>query len=200
MVLAIESRVRRRHPLVPPRYGPPLPELWLMTDERQGDRLWPALKALPRGSGVIVRHYSLGQKARRALIARVRMIARARRLTLIVAGPAKLAQTAQANGFHMRSSRIGPPTLLRTVAVHDLTELRLAERIGADLIFLSPAFATESHPGARPMSRSRFGTLVRESRIPVIALGGMDPHRGRSLKQFGIYGWAGIGALTPKPS
>jgi thiamine-phosphate pyrophosphorylase len=169
-----------------------------MTDERQGSRLWPALKALPRGSGVIVRHYGLEKEARRALVARIRKVARARRLVLVVAGPEKAARAAWADGFHMRSAHIGPRGFLRTVAVHDLTELRLAERIGADLIFLSPAFATESHPGAKALTRARFGRLARQSRIPVIALGGMTAKRMRSLRQYGIYGWAGIGALTPR--
>lgn len=197
MALAIESRVRRRHPLLSPLSGTPLPKLWLMTDERQGGHLWLALKGLPRGSGVIVRHYGLEKKARRALIERIRKIARARRLTLIVAGSAKMAHAARTDGFHKRSPHIGPRTLLRTVAVHTLTELRLAEHIGADLVFLSPAFATESHPDAKPLGRSRFTKLARASHIPVIALGGMNAQRARSLKQFGIYGWAGIGALTP---
>lgn len=185
--------MRRRHPLMPA-----LPRLWLMTDERQGERLWPALGALPRGSGVIVRHYSLENKARRALIARIGKIARARRLTLVVAGSAQDARAARADGFHARTGHIGPRALLRTAAVHSLTELRAAERIGADLVFLSPAFATESHPGARPMGQLRFGRLVRQSPVPVIALGGMNARRARALRRFGIYGWAGIGALTPK--
>ncbi|RED17077.1 thiamine phosphate synthase [Parasphingopyxis lamellibrachiae] len=170
-----------------------------MTDERQGEQLWAALGALPRGSGVIVRHYSLDCPARRTLIARIRKIARARRLALVVAGSAQGANAARADGFHTRSPHIGPRALLRTAAVHSLTELRAAERIGADLIFLSPAFATESHPGTRPLSHMRFSRLVRETPIPVIALGGMNARRARALRRFGIYGWAGIGALTPKP-
>lgn len=168
-----------------------------MTDERQGDRLWAALQNLPQGSGVIVRHYSLTRGARLDLIARIRKIARARRLTLVVSGPAALALATQADGFHARSAHVGPRQLLRTVAVHDEAELRLARKIGADLILLSPVFATDSHPGAPSMGRKRFGRLSQESDIPVIALGGMTARRAKSLRQLGLYGWAGIGALTP---
>lgn len=179
------------------RRGHPLPRLWMMTDERQGDNLWPALKALPRGSGVIARHYSLPPRERRQLIARIREIARARRLLLIVAGSARLARWARADGFHNRSPHRTPRDLLRTVAVHNETELQLAERIGADLVFISPVFATQSHPGGRTLGRLRFGRLATRSRIPVVALGGMNRERARSLRGFGIYGWAAIGALTP---
>lgn len=183
--------MRRRHPL---------PTLWLMTDERQGDRLWPALRALPRGSGVIVRHHSLTGKEQRALIARIRAIAKARRLTLVVAGPARIARAARADGFHARSARIGPRDLLRTVAVHDALELQLAHRAVADLIFVSPVFPTASHPDGRSLGRAGLGRLALRSRIPVIALGGMNARRARSLRRLGIYGWAAIGALTPVQS
>lgn len=169
-----------------------------MTDERQGDRLWPALTALPHGSGVIVRHYSFPSAERRALIARVRRIAKARRLIMIVAGPAKLARAFGADGFHRRSAHRTPRDLLRTVAVHNEPELRLAERLDADLVFLSPVFATDSHPDGTTLGRVRFGRLAAQSRIPVIALGGMNRRRARSLSGLGTYGWAAIGALTPK--
>ncbi|QLC22717.1 thiamine phosphate synthase [Parasphingopyxis sp. CP4] len=192
MAVAIDRRVRRRHPL-----APALPKLWLMTDERQGDQLWPALDALPRGSGVIVRHYSLSPSERRVLVARIRKIADGRGLVLVTAGSAKLARSSHADGFHARSGERGPPGLIRTMAAHNLAELRLAERVGADLVFFSPVFATESHPGAPSLGRVRFGELVRQSRIPVIALGGMTNSRAQSLAGFNIYGWAAIGALTP---
>ncbi|WP_299321551.1 thiamine phosphate synthase [Parasphingopyxis sp.] len=179
------------------RRGHPLPRLWMMTDERQGESLWPALKALPRGSGVIARHYSLAPRQRRRLIARIRKIARARRLVLIVAGSAKLARSVRADGFHRRTGHRTPRDLLRTVAVHNQIELRLAERIGANLVFLSPIFPTDSHPGGRTLGRVHFGQLATRSHIPVIALGGMDAARARSLRTLGLYGWAAIGALTP---
>jgi thiamine-phosphate pyrophosphorylase len=169
----------------------------MMTDERQGDRLWPALARLPRGSGVVVRHYSLGVGERLELAEGIRRIARRKGLVMVMAGPERLARRVRADGFHDRSSRSGPKRLIRTVAAHNPAELRLAERIGADLVFLSPVFATESHVGAKPLERVRFGMLARETHIPVIALGGMNAKRAKSLRGFGIHGWAGIGALTP---
>jgi thiamine-phosphate pyrophosphorylase len=171
-----------------------------MTDERQGDRLWPALARLPRGSGVIVRHYSPPMGERLALAARIRRIARARGLIVIMAGSERLARRVRADGFHQRSRHIGAKRMIRTVGAHNAAELRMAERAGADLVFLSPVFVTESHRGAKSLGYARFGLLARQTRIPVIALGGMDARRAKTLRGFGIYGWAGIGALTPKGS
>lgn len=166
----------------------PLPRLWLMTDERQGDALWTALERLPRGAGIVFRHYGLPPAERRRLFARIRRIARQRVLLLIGTD----GRFQGADGVHHGRGRGG----LRTASAHNLAELRAAERAGAQLVFLSPVFPTRSHPGSRALGRVRFGQLAHQSRIPVIALGGVDLRRGRSLSALGAYGWAGIDAWT----
>ena len=169
----------------------PLPRLWLMTDERQGDALWTALERLPRGSGVVFRHYGVAPGPRRALFERVRGIARRRRLLLLLAGPPRLACAWGADGSHGRAGATRTQRL-KSAPVHDLREIVAAEGAGADLLFLSPVFPTRSHPGARVLGRARFAMLARAARLPVIALGGMDGWRARSLRFS--YGWAGIDA------
>jgi thiamine-phosphate pyrophosphorylase len=143
-----------------------------MTDERQGERLWQALERLPKGSGVVFRHYGLKRGERRRLFERVSRVARRRRLLLLSGG--------RGNGL--------------TASAHNLRELRTAERSGAKLVFLSPAFATRSHPGARALGPVRFGLISSQARVPVIALGGVDARKARRLPN--IYGWAGIDAWT----
>ena len=159
----------------------PLPRLWLMTDLRMGERLIPAIKALPGGAGVIFRHYGMERKARQALLRDVGRIAKARRLMLIVAGK---------GGKHGRFRGA------ITAPVHSVRERIEAERAGVKLLFVSPVFSTSSHIDAKPLGRVRFGLLIRQSKCPVIALGGMSARRARSLRAFGIYGWAGIDAFT----
>jgi thiamine-phosphate pyrophosphorylase len=159
----------------------PLPRLWLMTDERQGERLWQALERLPKGSGVVFRHYSLVPAERRRLFDQVRRVARRRRLLLFA------AKGLRADGAH--GWRGGG---LRSASAHNLRELKAAERSGAHLVFLSPAFPTRSHPGARALGPTRFGLIARHARVPVIALGGVDELKSRRLPH--IYGWAGIDA------
>lgn len=170
----------------------PLPRLWLMTDERLGENLWRALARLPRGSGVVFRHYGLPGAERRALFERVREVARRRGLLLLLAGSPRQARTWGAAGSHGRQPAASG--LLRSAPVHSLRELRAAERAGAKLLFISPVFKTRSHPGARPLGRIRFQLLAGHARRPVIALGGMSARRARTLR--GIYGWAAIDAWS----
>ncbi len=170
----------------------PLPRLWLMTDERQGEDLWAALRRLPRGAGVVFRHYGLAPGERRKLFDRVRKVARRRGLLLLLAGTDRQARAWGADGSHGAGRGSRP----RTASAHDLPELRLAERSGAELVFLSPVFPTRSHLGARSLGPVRFALLARQSKLPVVALGGMSPARARRLKAASIYGWAAIDAWS----
>lgn len=163
------------------------PRLWLMTDERLGDRLFEALSRLPDDGGVVFRHYSLADRARRTLFERVRA---AHPGLLLLAGPAGLAAAWGADGSHGRGSGED----LRSAPVHSYAEIRAAERTGAGLLFLSPVFATRSHPEAKSLGLARFAWLARRTALPVIALGGMTEARGRRLASFGAYGWAAIDA------
>lgn len=163
----------------------PLPRRWLMTDPRMGDALWPALARLPRGSGIVFRHYQLPDGERRRLTQRIAAIARARGLMLVIAGKPRGGSTLPSHGRH-------PGAL--TAPVHNRRQAIAAIRNGARLLFASPLFATRSHPGARPLGRVRLGLMIRDLAVPVIALGGMDERRWRALHALNIHGWAGIDA------
>ncbi len=171
--------------------GQPLPRLWLMTDERLGNGVFDAIGRLPRGGGIVFRHYSLAAPARRALFEQVQAIARRRGLVLLLAGTAELARAWGADGSHGRGRSLRGRGL-RSAPVHDLREIRAAQNEGADLLFLSPAYPTRSHPDAPALGPSRFARLAHSTGLPVIALGGMNAERGRQLRALGAHGWAGI--------
>ena len=161
----------------------PLPRLWLMTDERLGDRLGEAVARLPEGAGIVFRHYSLEEGERRALFDSVRA---AHPGLLLLAGPADLAAIWGADGCHGRHRGA------LTASAHDLAEIRLAEAAEVSLVFLSPVFPTRSHPDRPALGPERFAALAAETDLPVVALGGMNQRRATGLS--GAYGWAGIGA------
>lgn len=174
----------------------PLPKRWLMTDERLGDALLDIAAVLPPGSGIVFRHYSLALPERRALFDRVCSIAGD--ALLLLAGPDALAAKWGADGSHNRDdARRGEGW--RSAPVHSFEELSAAEKAGADLVFLSPLFETRSHPGAAALGPARFAEIARATRLPVIALGGMNESRGREAEALGAYGWAGIDAFAARP-
>ncbi len=172
---------------MPPRN----PLVWLMTDERTGDALWPALRRLPPGSGVVFRHHATPPAERRALFARVRRIATARRLMLVVAGTQRLGPYAT----HGRGPAGSRPT---TWPAHSRREAIAGVVRGAGTLFVSPVFATRSHPGVRPAGVMRAARIGGALSIRIVALGGMDPRRFRRIRRQGFDGWAAIDALHPR--
>ena len=162
----------------------PLPRLWLMTDERLGERLFEAVERLPEAGGIVFRHYGLPADQRRALFDAVRRRAGGR--MLLLAGPADEARAWGAGGAHGR----GRGAL--TAPAHGLGEIRAAEAAGARLVFLSPVFPTRSHPGAPALGATGFDTLAAQTRLPVVALGGVDEARFGLLQN--AYGWAAVDA------
>jgi thiamine-phosphate pyrophosphorylase len=114
-------------------------------------------------------------------------------LVLLLAGTPQQAQAWRADGAHHRSAL--PSKGLRSVAVHNRRELVSAVRIDADLVFVSPVFATSSHPGARPLGVVRFGLLVGKNRQHTIALGGLDHSYFKRLRGLNTHGWAAIDAF-----
>jgi len=179
----------------------PLPRLWLFTDERVATQtLLASVARLPRGSGIIFRHHATAHDKRRRIFDAVRKIALRRGLTLVVAGPDDTRLWREADGIH-RSGKAPCPrhssrSRLLTMSAHDAREIHRANRIGADLLFLSPAFPTRSHEGAAALGAVRFAALARFAAMPVVALGGMNVRRFRGLRSNGAYGWAAIDALT----
>jgi thiamine-phosphate pyrophosphorylase len=180
-----------------------IPRIWLFTDERVSDAtLLRAIARLPHGAGIIFRHYSLPDADRRALFEKIRTAARKKRLVLILADTALRAQSWQADGWHQRSSRFTTPAqrsshpMLSTRAAHSRRELIAAQRSGADAAFVSPIFATRSHPGSSALGRVRLGLMIRGVRLAIMALGGMNMQRAKSLHAVGITGWGAIDALS----
>ena len=147
----------------------PLPRLWLMTDERQGDGLFDAIARLPDGAGIVFRHYSLPESERRALFERVR----AARTPGCCCSPARPSRREAwgADGSHGRGRGDG----LRSAPAHDLgrdPRRRARRRRPASSSRRSsrPAAIRSATRSARRASPARRGARA----LPVIALGGMN--------------------------
>ncbi len=160
----------------------PLPAIWLVSDGRNDAVLERALRHLPRGSGFIFRHYHLGLAERRARFDRLSHIARARGHLVALAGTPAQARRWGADKAYGAGGQLVP--------AHSLRELRCATH--AEAVLLSPVFPTHSHPGAKVLGPLRWRLIAAHAKVPVIALGGMNPHRARRLKAAH---WAGIDAF-----
>lgn len=177
------------------RRGPGAPPpLWLFTDAGRMPDLKSVIGALPRRlCGVVFRHDGVADRA--ALLHRVGRLCRGKRIPLVVAGDHRGAPPwagRHLRGGRGRTGRIG----LVTSSAHTRAEVIRATRAGARLIFLSPTYATSSHPAARPLGPIRFASMIRSCPGAFYALGGVT---GRTAKRLphGVFGAGAIGALVP---
>lgn len=166
--------------------------LWLFTDSVRLPDPRPAVARLPRGlCGVVLRHDDAAGRARLAYdLAR---LCRERRNVLVVAGDWRLAAALGA-GVHLRGGRRLPGAHGRvcTSSAHGVADLVAAARAGAKLVFLSPVFATASHPGEPGLGAPRWCHAAREARIAVAALGGVS---GANVRRVGMRSCAAVGAI-----
>ncbi len=180
-----------------PCFSQVYPQIWLMTDFRNDAVLEESISNLPRGSGIIFRHYHLDGDSRYQRFKAVQACARRKDHLLMLAGPPRLARLWGADGVHGRQwQRHQTAGLLHSAPVHNISEIRVAQHAGADLLFLSPVFATRSHPGQKPLGHMQAKKLISLCQIPVILLGGMNAQRFQQREHLGALGWAAIDGLS----
>jgi len=178
-----------------------LPVLWLVSDPIRLPDPRAAAARLPRGAGVLARG------AAPAVLAGLAALCRRRGLVLLVGGAPRLALRHQA-GLHLPDRptppglaafllrrRAGAPWAKLSAAVHGRAGLARARGVGADLVFVSPAFSTASHPGAPGLGPHRWARLAGAAPCAAVALGGVAPATAGRLPRFAA-GLAAIGALA----
>jgi thiamine-phosphate pyrophosphorylase len=199
MARTLEVWSRRLKP--PMARGRRLPRIWLLSDPLRLPDPRAAAARLPRGQGVLARG------AKRGVLRGLARLARARGLVLLVGGDGRAALRAQA-GLHLPdrarargllpfllARRAGAPWALLSLAVHGRAALARARRLRPDLGFVSPAFPTESHPGAPALGPLRWAGLAALLPAPAVALGGVAPGTAGRLPVRVAAGLAAIGAL-----
>ena len=75
-------------------------------------------------------------------------------------------------------------------SAHNLKEIRIKEKQGVQLIFLSPVFKTKK--SNRPLGLYRYNLLANHTKLPTIALGGISINNIKFLKILKTNGFAAI--------
>jgi thiamine monophosphate synthase len=209
-VLAAGGRAVKRPGLAAAARGlrgapPPLPRLFLFSDPARLPDPRGAASRLPRGAAVVARDLSP------AMLVALAAVARRRPLVLLVAGDGRAALRFRA-GLHVPDRRPAagllpfllarrrrprrPPPLL--AAAHGRRGIARARRLRADAVVLSPAFPTESHPGAPALGPLRWAALARRAAgLPVVALGGVRGGNARRLPAWAA-GFAAVGGFSER--
>ena len=117
-----------------------------------------------------------------------------------------LARRCGADGVHLTAAQLReygsrPDAALVGVSCHSAEELRKAEALDADFAVLGPVLPTPTHPGAQLLGWTGLAQHAANARIPVFALGGVQPDDLQQALCCGAHGIAMVrGAWGPGAS
>lgn len=129
-----------------------------------------------------------------ALALRMRALAAAAKVPFVVDDRLDVAIACGAEGVHLGQddlpiaiARAQAPQLQVGLSTHDEVQRARAEAEGADLLGFGPVFPTQSkeRPDAL-VGLSGVEAAVRASRVPVVAIGGIDLSRVPALRARGV--------------
>ena len=116
---------------------------------------------------------------------------------LLLATTVDLFVETNANGLHLSSNRLGDfserpiaTDKILSVSCHTKADLELADRLGADILLLSPVKPTTSHPDLPGIGWNHFREMTEKLEQPVFGLGGMQPEDVDAAQAAGAQGVA----------
>lgn len=172
-----------------------MPGLFWLTDPKRADNFEIVVPALPRGSGIIYRHF--GASNRREIAQDLVKLCRKHGCIFLISDDPKLAKAVGATGVHwpFRSKRAAKywrsAFILQTISAHSPGELRQLDRSLFDAAIVSTVFSSESPSAGKPLGAVKFRILARSAPLPSYGLGGIS---GSNAPKIG--GFAGLAAVS----
>ncbi len=110
-------------------------------------------------------------------------------------GDADLARKIGADGVHLTAAQTmalieRPSCEWVAASCHNSAELAQAVRLGADFVVMGPVLPTPSHPNSPVLGWEPFAQVIRDTPLPVYALGGMRPGDLEHARYAGAHGIA----------
>ncbi|MEX1083284.1 MAG: thiamine phosphate synthase [Xanthobacteraceae bacterium] len=184
----------------------PAPPLLLITDRSQAREniLDIAVAALAAGCRWIsLREKDLPEADQTALLGELLQRARPYNARVTLHGDPTTALHAKAHGVHLSAGndaatarRILGKDALVGLSVHSAAEARKVDPAPLDYVIAGPVFETASKPGYGPALRPEgLAVIVKASRVPVIAIGGVTLQTISDCLAAGATGVAVMGGV-----
>ncbi len=152
---------------------------------------------LKKNSNVIFRNYQ--KKLDLRTVINFSKTCKKNRLKFFLANNIKLALQANLSGVYIPSFnkslnlnnlRNNRKNFTILGSAHNVLELKLKEKQGVDFIFLSPLFLTKNYQNN--LGVVKFNLISKESKKPIIALGGIRKNNLNKIKLINAVGFSGI--------
>lgn len=118
---------------------------------------------------------------------------------LIIGKDLKLAKKIKADGIHFSDlektswREINKKSnFAKSFACHSKKSIIKAQKSKADILFLSPIFATNSHKNAKTLGSRKFRDYSKNNNKIIFALGGINETNIKEIIKLKINGFGGI--------
>ncbi|MCS7251981.1 MAG: thiamine phosphate synthase [Thermoflexus sp.] len=118
-----------------------------------------------------------------------------------------VAMVLQANGVHMGQEDLPPeaarqllgPQAFIGISARTPEQARAAEAAGADYLGTGSVFPTTSKVNPTLIGLNGLAAVIRSTRLPVVAIGGVNPENAAACIRAGAAGVAVISAIAKAP-
>ncbi|NMB99897.1 MAG: thiamine phosphate synthase [Thermoanaerobaculaceae bacterium] len=147
-----------------------------------------------------IREKGLSDKELLAVANKANKYAKKNNIKLLINNRSDIAYLSNLYGIHLSSDSIPVKQIRKKFnnlfiikSCHSLKDVNKAEEEGADAVVLSPIFETPSKRDfLKPLGLSILKKVVNSSKIPVIALGGIDQKNIFEVAGCNVYGVSAI--------
>ena len=173
-----------------------LPPAWFLTDPDRTPDPIEIMRTLPRGFGVIYRHFGAADRMDTAM--QMKAIAAQRKLLLLASYDPEMLRL-DLDGIHWPRwswpvARHHRPHGLMTTSAHSHRQISQTARMSVDAVFVSSLFKSKSHSAPAAMGLRRYALLNKTTRQSLIALGGINALNVQSVSRYSAF--AGVEAIA----
>ena len=180
-----------------------LPKIIIIFNEDDFDEKKLLNLKIPKESAFLLRSYKV--KERKKIAKQLLKFCKMKKLKLLIASDIRLAEDINAHGVHFPEYMIKKKNKINwvivkniklkkkwiiTTAVHSLQAIKNAEFFDVDAALLSPVFSSKSHPNEKNLGINKFSKIVKKTKLPIYALGGINIKNIKSLLRTDIIGYA----------
>ena len=179
-----------------------LPKVIIIFDDESFDKKKLLKLKIPKKSAFLLRSYET--KKRKKIAKQLLNFCKMKKIKLLIGSDIKLAEDINADGIHfpeymVKKNKINWTYIknvksnkkwIITTAVHNIQSLKKAEELNIDAALLSPVFPSKSHPNNKSLGLNKFLKIVKKTKLPIYALGGINIKNVKSLIETDIIGYA----------
>ena len=180
-----------------------LPKVIIIFDDELFNKKKMLKLKIPKKSAFLLRSYQT--KKRKKIAKQLLKFCKMKKIKLLIGSDIKLAKDINAHGVHFPEYMIKKKNIINwvivkniklrknwiiTTAVHSLQGIKNAEFFDIDAALLSPVFSSKSHPNKKYLGINKLSKIVKKTKLPIYALGGINIKNIKSLLRTDIIGYA----------